>query len=490
MASPQLLQQLLSFLRTHPELLVSVFCFLLLRRLSRGRGSGDHDCRLPTNWPVAGMIPGVLVNMERLHEWSTDLLRRTGCTFVFKGPWLNTVDVLITCDPANMRHVFTSNFPNYPKGAEFAKIFDVLGNGIFNADMESWSFQRKKAHLVMSGPKFRAFVEASTKEKLEKGLVPVLGHLADKGEVFNLQDVFLRLTFDTTYNFVFGVDPASLAVNFPTDPFAKAMDEVEEILFYRHVIPRAWLKLQKWLNIGDHRHMRAAQGTIDQCIAHIISARRESKNTTAAGAATDDILSAYLDSRDEFDGSDAAFYKFLRDSTLNFMVAGRDTTSSALTWFFWSLAQNPHVEKMILQELRSLAPRNPSFPTSAELRDMVYLHAALCESLRLFPPVPFEHKAPDGGDMGKDCLEFKPERWISSSGKLRYEPSYKFPAFNSGPRTCLGRDLAFTQMKAVVAAVVTNFRFEVAQGFVVKPRLSIILHMRNGLKVRVRKRDS
>jgi cytochrome P450 len=89
---------------------------------------------------------------------------------------------------------------------------------------------------------------------------------------------------------------------------------------------------------------------------------------------------------------------------------------------------------------------------------------------------------------GKDCQEFRPERWLNEAGRLRHQPSYKFVAFNVGPRTCLGRDLAFSQMKAVVAAVVPRFRMEQVAGAEAIPKLSIILHMRDGLKVRVHQR--
>jgi cytochrome P450 len=58
---------------------------------------------------------------------------------------------------------------------------------------------------------------------------------------------------------------------------------------------------------------------------------------------------------------------------------------------------------------------------------------------------------------GEDCLEFRPERWLSEDGsKLRYVPSHKFLAFNSGPRMCLGKDIGMRQMKTVLATIVWN----------------------------------
>ncbi|KAI4386132.1 hypothetical protein MLD38_004092 [Melastoma candidum] len=101
--------------------------------------------------------------------------------------------------------------------------------------------------------------------------------------------------------------------------------------------------------------------------------------------------------------------------------------------------------------------------------NMVYLHRAICESLRLYPPVTLQHKVPIkpvvllsghrihpgnkvliplyvvGGMKsiwGEDSLEVKPERWIPERGSIRPEPSYKFLLFNAGPRSCLGREVA------------------------------------------------
>ncbi|KAF9612255.1 hypothetical protein IFM89_038677 [Coptis chinensis] len=210
----------------------------------------------------------------------------------------------------------------------------------------------------------------------------------------------------------------------------------------------------------------------------------------------------------EEDGVSGSKYdKFLRDTILNFTVAGRDTVSAALTWFFWLLSKNPRVELQIIEELKrkAVSPMNQgkkwkSFDMG-DLRGSVYLHGALCETLRLFPSVPFEHKRPLRPDIlpsghrvdtktkilpllysmgrmeevwGRDCLEFKPERWISDGGGIKYVPSYKFMAFNSGPRTCIGKEIAFTQMKIVVATLLYNYHVEVLEGGALSHSLCIV----------------
>uniref|UniRef100_A0A453A6F2 Uncharacterized protein n=1 Tax=Aegilops tauschii subsp. strangulata TaxID=200361 RepID=A0A453A6F2_AEGTS len=89
---------------------------------------------------------------------------------------LTGVRFFITCDPSNVRHIFTSNFLNYPKGEEYAEIFDVLGHGIFNADGDSWRSQRAKSQLLMAAPRFRSFSARCTRDKVDKSLLPFLAH--------------------------------------------------------------------------------------------------------------------------------------------------------------------------------------------------------------------------------------------------------------------------------------------------------------------------
>lgn len=82
-------------------------------------------------------------------------------------------------------------------------------------------------------------------------------------------------------------------------------------------------------------------------------------------------------------------------------------------------------------------------------------------------------------------MEFKPDRWLSSD-LTRFEPpkdGYKFVAFNAGPRTCLGKDLAYLQMKSVASAVLLRYRLSPVPGHQVVQKMSLTLFMKHGLKV-------
>ncbi|VFQ96779.1 unnamed protein product [Cuscuta campestris] len=448
------------------EILLGV-AFLLMFYLWREEKKG-----LPRSYPFLGMLPGTLYYINQIHERATVTMRRSGGTFLYKGPWLANMDILVTVDPANVHHIMSANFLNFPKGPKFKEMFDVLGDGIFNADLDPWRAQRKIARGLITHMRFHKFLVQTSKEKVERGLMKVLEHASDNGMVLDLQDLFQRFTFDTSCILFTGYDPGCVSIDFPEVPFSKAMDDAEEAILVRHVVPELIWKVQS---------------------------KDEKDDKSMMGLKLDDD-------------------KFLRDMVMNLMIAGRDTTSSALTWFIWLISTHPRVEAKIRDELKTLITPPSEFHKwrvfKQELKTLVYLHAALCESLRLYPPVPFQHKEPTEVDTlpsghlvhpkmkimfslyamgrmetiwGEDACEFKPERWISERGTVKHEPSYKFLAFNAGPRTCLGKEVAFIQMKAVAASIIHNYQVRVVEGHPVEPNASIILYMRHGLKVRLKR---
>lgn len=91
---------------------------------------------------------------------------------------------------------------------------------------------------------------------------------------------------------------------------------------------------------------------------------------------------------------------------------------------------------------------------------------------------------------GKDCLEFRPERWLRN-GRYMTESAYKFTAFNGGPRLCLGKDFAYYQMKYVAAAIIYRYRVRVdaKSGHKVEPKMALTMYMKHGLKVNMIKKS-
>ncbi|KAJ7974652.1 Cytochrome P450 family protein [Quillaja saponaria] len=379
------------------------------------------------------MLPGLLRNIPRVHEFSTELLKASGGTFVFKGPWFAKLDFVATSDPMNVHHILTKNFTNYPKGQEFNKIFDPLGDGIFNIDMELWKIQRRMIQSSLKQSKFQHFLQTIVRQKVDNGLIPILNHVSETGKEIDLQDVFQRFTFDNICLMVLGFDPVSLSDRFPQVSVQKAFDEMEEALLYRHVVPESCWKLQRWLQIGQEKKLTEAMKTLDRFLYQCISSKRENlKQSRTQGADTGfDLLAECLEE------------------------AGRSKRRRK-----WNSV------------LPDVLPSGHPVSQNSKVLLSLYSMGRMVDI------------------WGEDCLEFKPERWLSDQGRILHIPSFKFAAFNAGPRTCLGKELSFTEMKMVAAAIIWNYQIRVVEGHPVLPCPSILLLMKHGLKVRISKRGS
>ncbi|XP_050221446.1 alkane hydroxylase MAH1-like [Mercurialis annua] len=500
----------------YTEMIVTVLCpIIILWIWWRNRTS------VLSSWPLVGMLRGPLRNMVCVHDLATQILRQSGGTFVFEGPWFTGMNFLMTSDPINVQYISTKNFNNYHKGSDFKEMFDPLGEGIFNVDSENWRNQRRIIHSLFKNKRFIVAVEKTMEVKILKGVLVVLENASNLEIEVDMQDIFQRFTFDCFCKLVLSIDPNSLSVEFPNLPFEKAFNEIEEVVLYRHLVPTSFWKLQRWLNIGKEKRLKKALNSFDQFIEQCIQRKIEELSDIHKNQIDDDhfdLLTSFLvEDKEEDDVTKST--KFIRDTATSLLVAGRDTIGAALAWFFWLVGTHPFVEKKIVDELK--ANLEPQVTNTIrvfkieELNKLVYLHAVICETLRLYPSIPFEHKMcmepdvlPSGhrvpskmrvlyilytmGRMeeiwGEDCLEFKPERWISEEGEIKHVPSSKFIAFNAGPRSCLGKDMTFLQMKIVASAILWNYCVQVVENHPVVPSNSVILSMKYGLKVRVSKR--
>ncbi|XP_031110794.1 cytochrome P450 86A8-like [Ipomoea triloba] len=485
----------------------------------------------PRVWPLLGSLPGLIENAERMHEWIADNLRACGGTYqtcICAVPFLARKQglVTVTCDPKNLEHILKTRFDNYPKGPNWQSVFhELLGQGIFNSDGDTWLFQRKTAALEFTTRTLRQAMGRWVNRAIKVRFCPVLETAQVEGKPVDLQDLLLRLTFDNICGLAFGKDPETLAPGLPENTFAAAFDRATEASLQRFILPEVIWKVKKWLRLGMEVSLSRSLEQLDEYMSSIIKTRRIELQQTDNINLHDDLLSRFMRKKESDD-------KVLQHVALNFILAGRDTSSVALCWFFSLIMQNPRVEENILREICTVLAetRGGNFGNGGDLSawldeplqfeevdKLVYLKAALSETLRLYPSVPEDSKhviaddvLPDGtfvpagssvtysiysaGRMkstwGEDCLEFKPERWLTLDGKkFIMQDQYKFISFNAGPRICLGRDLAYLQMKSIAAAVLLRHRLSLSPGHQVEQKMSLTLFMKDGLKVKVHPRD-
>ncbi|KAL8053230.1 hypothetical protein ABFS82_05G058600 [Erythranthe guttata] len=506
------------------ELLVAAVVFVVINSLRQKKRRG-----LP-NWPLVGMLPSLVFGIkENIYEWLTEILQGQNGTFTFRGPWFTNLNCVVTSDPRNLEYLLKTNFPNFPKGDYFrGAVSDLLGDGIFGADGDVWRRQRKTASLEFHSAKFRRMTADSLVDLVHARLLPVLEDsiiraksAAASSSTIDLQEILLRLTFDNVCTIAFGVDPGCLSSGLPEIPFARAFEDATEATIARFVTPTLVWKAMRFFGIGSEGVLRKSITEVDDFAREVIRARKmELSSGRGPEKIGSDLLTVFMGlSSGEKEGFSE---KLLRDVCVNFILAGRDTSSVALSWFFWLLSGNAAVEEKIVEEICGIVREREEgggggefIFRAEEVKKMEYLHAAVSEALRLYPSVPVDHKEvleddefPDGTKLkkgtkvvyaiyamgrtesiwGEDYREFKPERWLRD-GRFMSESAYKFTAFNGGPRLCLGKDFAYYQMKFVAASILYRYRVVVDENHPVVPKMALTMYMKYGLKVVIRRRD-
>ncbi|KAL8142442.1 hypothetical protein V2J09_015474 [Rumex salicifolius] len=465
----------------------------------------------PMLWPLVGMIPSLVRHADELHDWNSRELLACGGTFRYAGFWMSNCHGVVTSDPAKVEYMLKTHFLNFPKGSYYRERFaDLLGDGIFNADGDIWKEQRRLATSQMHTTRFMEYSFRSMQKLVHEKLLPLMKKHAtlspeQESTTVDLQEWLLRFTFDNVCMVALGVDSGCLAAHLPEIPFAKAFEEATEYSLLRFLVPPFWWKLLRRLDLGTERRLREAVAVVHDFADKTVKNRKVDPITSHHN----DLLSRLIDLNA---GGFAFSDRFLRDFCISLILAGRDTSSVALTWFFWLVHHHPHVEAKILEEMDDviIGQAGDVMFEEKELERMVYLQAALSEAMRLYPPVPVDFKEateddvyPDGMEVkkgarvfyhvygmgrvesiwGPDCHVFRPERWIKSEGGFVSQNPFKYAVFNAGPRLCVGKKFAYMQMKMVAASVLFRYRVKVNEAHPVASKITTTLYMKYGLQV-------
>ncbi|MQL82171.1 hypothetical protein Taro_014631 [Colocasia esculenta] len=440
--------------------------------------------------PVVGTFLHQLIHSRRLYHYHTELSRRHKSFRIFMGPFNS---IIYTSDPAVVEHVLRSSFHNYGKGERtHENMEDLLGDGIFAVDGSKWRHQRKVASYEFTTRSLREHSGAVFKKNAVK-VAQVVSDAAGSQQAIEIQDLFIKASTDSIFEVVCGIELNCLqGSSEERSGFVKALDDANSQINRRFINP--FWKIMRFLNTGMEKTLRQNIRVVDDYLYKVIHskiAKMSNKTPGESNVDKDDILSRFM----QEDPNKSVDHKYLRDITLNFVVAGKDSTAGALSWFLYLLCKHPSVQEKIAREVKQAVKtgEHATFQefaenlTDAALENMQYLYAAINETLRLYPVIPLDPKVcfsddtlPDGfsirkgetityqpycmGRMkyiwGEDAEEFRPERWLDENGIVRPENPFKFSVFQAGPRICLGKEFAYRQMKILSAVLLRFFVFQ------------------------------
>ena len=217
------------------------------------------------------------------------------------------------------------------------------------------------------------------------------------------------------------------------------------------------------------KHYVDAATSLQERMLRIIERRRNS------GSDGDDMLDALIHAQDEESQSRLSELEILGHVSV-FFAAGHETSANALAWTALLLATHPEVARKLQTEIDEVL--GDEDPTPDNLDKLEYLGWVIKESLRIFPPAPWngrvltealtlgDHTIPAGSEIlfsiynthrdetiFPEPLRFKPERWDN------FKPSvYEYTPFSSGPRTCIGAMFATMEIKIIIAMMLQRFR--------------------------------
>jgi cytochrome P450 len=172
-----------------------------------------------------------------------------------------------------------------------------------------------------------------------------------------------------------------------------------------------------------------------------------------------------------------------------FMGAGTETTATELSGLVYFLLQNPPCMRRLVEEITGAFSTEGDI-TMERMAQLSYLHACIEEGLRIFPPVPgalprivppggstiCNHHIPAGTHVSipqyasyhlhfADSFSFRPERFLPDAPAVfAHDDKSAHQPFSYGPRNCLGKNMAWHEMRMVLVKLLWNFEFELAEG--------------------------
>ncbi|KAL6703023.1 hypothetical protein ACN47E_010299 [Coniothyrium glycines] len=295
------------------------------------------------------------------------------------------------------------------------------------------------------------------------------------------------LVFDIMGDLVFG--KAFGMLEGPVNRFA---NELVGNAAHRHLICGTHLTIHNWHL--DKVLFRKIAGQRSQYMQY---SKGQAMERTKLGVDVDrkDFFYYLLNAKDPETGKGFSMDELWGESNL-LIIAGSDTTSTAMAGTFFYLAHNPATLQKVCKEIREAFSDVEEIVTSPKLNGCTYLRACIDETMRMTPPVagalPRQvlpggleidgHQIPAGIDVGVPIyaihhnpdyfpqpFDYIPERWLQdpSANPLHSrlgDAQSAYNPFSIGPRGCIGKGLAYVELTISIARVLYLFDLRLAPG--------------------------
>jgi cytochrome P450 family 110 len=439
------------------------------------------------NLPDGPKMPRFLRRMKFVFqplEYVEEFAKAFGDTFTL---WESDGNhIVYFSHPQALQQIFSADSSHFQTGGGNGGLRFLFGdNSLIVLDGDRHQKQRQLLTPPFHGERMRAYAEIIREIALQ------VSNEWNINQPFNIRSSMQEITLRVILRAVFGLDEGqryqqlqqllTSLLDFMGSPLISAS-------FFFSFIQK---DLGAWSPWG--RITRLIK-QIDTLIYDLIQERRAESHQNRQ-----DILSLMMSARYE-DGQAMSDVE-LRDELMTLLVAGHETTASALTWAFYWIDFLPEVRQKLQKELDTLGDN----PDPNEIAKLPYLTAVCQETLRLYPivangfirvvktpieimgynlpkrtvVVPSIYLAHHREEVYPQPKQFKPERFLE-----RQFSTYEYLPFGGGNRRCIGLAFAQYEMKLVLATILSQYQVSLVNKRPVRPvRRGLTLAAPAGMKM-------
>ncbi|MER7763113.1 cytochrome P450 [Streptomyces sp. NPDC097619] len=432
--------------------------------------------RAPGRVPLLGhMIPLALDPLGFLAA----LPRRGDVVEIRLGP----VRAVVVCDPALTHGVLTDD-KTFDKGGELIeRLREVIGDGLGLCPHDRHRRQRRLAQPAFHHERMPGYAD-----RMAEHAADVTGAWRPGQDL----DVYAEMTGLTTRVLLASMFSSALSGPAEHEALRRDVTTVVDSVYRRLLTPRPLLRLPTPAN----RRYRRANARLHTVVESLLARRR-------AGPAEDgDLLAALTTAGEGFSTApeDGLSASEVVANAMMFLLAGVETTASALAWSLHLIAAHPEVERGLHAEVDAVLEGNRP-PRYADLPHLDLTGRIVTEALRLYPPgwlltrtvtadtllgghpiargttvVYSPYVLQRRADRFEDPDRFDPDRWLPDRPRTDRQA---FIPFSSGSRKCIGDAFAVAETTLTVAAIASCWTLRPVPGPPVTPARSASLYPRN-----------
>jgi cytochrome P450 len=388
--------------------------------------------------------------------------------------------VYMLTSPRYVGHVLQHNHKNYRKSDFYKKVQPVLGLGMITSDGDLWRSQRQLTQPAFRRERIMALGEIMlerTNEAVSRWQGPAARH-----EPIDISFEMMQLSLEIIVRAIFSRDIGSDADTI-VDCVTTMLAEAERRVWSLYDLPLA-------IPTPNNRRVSAALKTLNAIILRLIAERRSESEEQ------NDLLSFLLAARTD-DGEPWSDQQLL-DQVKTLIVAGHETSGSALSSTWYLLSKHPHIREKLEREVAQVV--GDRAVAVADLPKLTYTKMVIQEAMRIYPPawtisraaieddVVGGYRIPAGATvmLSPFLVHRNPKYWPNPEG---FDPDrfdrdnkdaiadFSYLPFGGGARKCIAEHFAMMEMVLAVATIAQRYRLDLVPGRRIEPMPMISMRL-------------